>query len=340
MSRRDGAVTALTRPPRLRTGDAVALVSPSATAPVPRRLDRALRALRAGGLDPRPGALALAATAAPPAARADELNTALRDPSCRGVVAMLGGLTTNTLLDLVDWDALRADPKVLVGYSDLTALLNAAVARAGLVTFHGPTVLPELGEHPHPQPLTTASLRRAVGLDGPEPRPLGVLAAADATTDEYLEWDRDDVRPRRTRPAPAWRWSGTAPGRGPLLGGNLDTLTSLVGTPFLPDLAGAVLLLETASDRIEPVLRELAQLQQAGLLDDLRGVVVGRCHRCPAELDDLVHDAVRERIPPGLPVVSRVDAGHTDPMHTLPLGVEVVVDPLRRRLEVPGAAVR
>ncbi|WP_181804260.1 S66 peptidase family protein [Streptomyces shenzhenensis] len=325
-------------PPRLREGDVVAVATPSAPVVTPRRLDRGVAALRALGYEVRLGPLAArGAHDSTPAQRADELNSFFRDPGVRCVVASLGGLTSNAVLDALDYDALRADPKIITGYSDITTVLLAVLRRTGLVTFHGPTLLPELAEYPRVLPYTRDGFLRAVA----RPEPLGRLSPPDERTEELLYWDEADDRPRHTLPADGWRWLHPGSGTGPLVGGNLETIGLLAGTPYFPDFSGAVVVLETTATDVRHVERALTHLRMLGVFDTMAALLLGRSFRGPEGFEATLRRTVRVLTAPyGVPVVAGMDIGHSDPMLTLPLGVRARVDSATETVEVLDAAVR
>jgi muramoyltetrapeptide carboxypeptidase LdcA involved in peptidoglycan recycling len=329
------ALEGLLRPSRLRPDDVIGVATPSSPVGTPRRLRRGVEALHALGYQVRLGPVATSGGGSR-AERVAELNSFLRDPAVRCVVMSIGGFTSNALLDDLDYDALRADPKVIVGYSDITTILLAVLARAGVVTFHGPTLLPELAEYPHPLSYTTDAFTRAVG----RPQPLGRLAAAPGWTEELLMWDEADDRARSTRASGGWRWLQGGTGTGPLLGGNLETLGVLAGTPYLPDFDGAVVLLETTSVDLNQIDRTLTHLEMIGIFDRMRGLLVGRPFRAPAGFTEAFTDHIGQRFAGrDVPVVAMLDIGHTDPMLTLPLGVRARVDSGSGTVEVLDAAV-
>ncbi|MBE1489519.1 muramoyltetrapeptide carboxypeptidase LdcA involved in peptidoglycan recycling [Plantactinospora soyae] len=325
-------------PPGLRPGDAVGLISPSGPVRTPARLARAADALADLGLRPVIGEIgATGRTGAGPAERAGELNAFLGDADIRAVIATIGGHTSSELLPLLDYDALLADPKVIIGYSDITAILLGVYARTGLVTFHGPTALAELGEYPRPLSGTSAGLVAAVRCGDP----VGELRPAREWTEEFLAWDRDDHRPRVTRTSDGWAYRGSRVVTGRLIGGNLDTMAALLGTPYFPDLAGAVLFWETLTTDLGEIDRLLHQLVRSGVLDDVVGLLVGRTFRGNPGLEADVRRLVAERFAdPDIPVVTGMDIGHTDPMLTLPIGVRARIDPGAQQVEILDAAIR
>lgn len=222
--------------------------------------------------------------------RADELRRALTDDGVDAVVAARGGYGATRLLDRVDVGDVR--PRLLVGFSDLTAL-HALFARAGLRSLHGSMV--------------------------------AALGRGDA---EML--DRWIAAVEGAPPPPFEELETIAPGRadGPLVGGNLAVLHALVGTPYAPPLDGAVLFLEEVGEAPYRVDRMLTTLRQAGWFRRVRGVAIGQLTRCVAGPDgrEITH-VVRERLRDlGIPVIAGVPAGHEDPNADLPLGAPVSLD--------------
>ncbi|GAA2653520.1 LD-carboxypeptidase [Streptomyces aculeolatus] len=328
-------------PPRLAPGDTLVVCTPSGPgAPIAaERFARGVRWLERAGFDVRVGGQAHATGYAAGSARerAEELNTALRDPEVRGIVTAIGGYNANGVLPYLDFAALADRPRVLLGYSDVTALLLAAYACSNVVTFHGPTLMPELAEYPAPLPYTEASLLGTLC----RPDPPGGLTAPPDWTEELLRWDSEDVRPRRMREHPGWRWLSGGTGTGRLVGGNLDTLCALLGTPYAPCLRGAVLFWESCAESIAVIDRGLCQLDAAGGTAGLAGMVVGRSFRKGEEFERDLRALVAERYAGrGFPVLAGVDIGHTDPMLTLPIGVRARLDSGSSAFEVTDRAVR
>lgn len=322
-------------PRRLTPGDLVAVAAPAGAVRHPQRLARGVAALRRLGFDVVTGPTAGAGADREPSARASEFNAFLRDPRVRAVVAAIGGHHSNSILDLVDWAALGADPKPIVGYSDITALLLAGLTAGNVVTFHGPTVLPEFGEYPQPLDYTCAGFLRVTG----RPAPAGRVLPPPHWTEEFLAWGSDDVRPRRMVAADGWQWAGHGPATGRLVGGNLETVCALAGTRYWPDWSGAVVLLETLTTEPEPVERCLAHLAMLGVFDQMVGLVAGRSLRGGAGFEQCWRDLVRRWVPRDVPMVFGADVGHTDPMATLPIGVRVRLDPAAEAMEIVDAAV-
>jgi muramoyltetrapeptide carboxypeptidase len=270
--------------------------------------------------------------AGPDEARAEDLNEALADPDVRGIICARGGYGASRILWQIDYEAARQDPKVFVGYSDVTALHLAFARETGLVTFHGPMV-ESLGEKL--TRFTLDSFARAITSTDP----LDVLPVPD------------------NYPTPRLLGAGRA--TGPLAGGNLSLITALMGTPYEMDARGRVLVLEDAGEEPYRIDRMLAQLGLSGKLAQAAGVAVGELVGCEARPADAAegregsvgsegadgprHLGVEEVLTDhlaslGRPVLSGLPFGHGRDKWTLPLGVPATVDAYKARLIVEEPA--
>ena len=333
----------LTRPPRVRPGDTVAIVSPSfgAVGLWPHRVERATAYLEELGLEVRlmPNAARHESwVSAPPEDRAADLHGAFLDDDIAVVLVGIGGNHSNQLLPLLDFDLIREHPKVFQGYSDMTVLHWAIAQRAGLATFHGPALVPELGEFPRVLPHTDRYLRAAwLGEEAITFEP------APTWTDEFLDWETkaDLTRPRAERASKGWVSIRNGVASGLLLGGCLETICwHLKGSSAWVDPEGAILFLETSEEAPSPpaVDAYLTDLEQLGVFDAAAGLVFGRPYGYTEEDTRVLWDVVAARTEAaGLPVLANVELGHADPMVTLPLGVGAELDAGNRsfRLTAP-----
>ncbi|MFZ2995350.1 S66 peptidase family protein [Sphingobium sp.] len=252
--------TALVRPPRLRAGDTVGLIEPAGFVDDAFDLDLVMDTIRAMGLVPkaaphlgqRDGYLA-----GTDRDRAADVNAMYADKDVRAVFAVRGGWGCARILPFLDFRAIRANPKLLVGFSDITALHLAFAARAGFTTIHGPNAASGWGRF-------SWDAFRAVAFDAETP----TFAAPVGTEDRLVQ---RNGRTRTFHP-------GKASGR--LLGGNLTVLCALMGTPYLPDFTGAILFIEDTGEPPYRIDRMLTQLALAGVLGRLAGVVFGQCTDC------------------------------------------------------------
>jgi muramoyltetrapeptide carboxypeptidase len=299
------------RPRRLRPGDTVGLVDPASALWEPMNVEIVAESLAALGFKTKRGANLLARRgyfAGTDEQRAADLNAMFADPQVRAIHCVRGGWGCARVLPLLDWQTIARNPKILLGYSDITALLLALQAKTGLVTFHGPVGTSQWN------PFSVGFLKR-------------VLQEAEAVTFENLkEIDEDDLtvvenRVQTVRPGIA---------RGRLLGGNLTVLSSLVGSGYLPDWDGCILFLEDVEEAPYRIDRMLTQLRLAGILQQARAVIWGHCTGCkPGEgfgsltVTEVLHDHI---LPLGVPAWTGAMIGHIDRQFTLPVGLEVEAD--------------
>ena len=315
----------LVKPRALQPGDTVGLITPSTYVSDPDRLLLAARTVEYFGLRPKMGknvGRRAGYLGGSVGERLDDLHAMFRDPEVKAVFAIRGGYGSEQLLDRIDYDLIRRNPKVFLGYSDITALHIAIHQRTGLVTFHGPVVLSRFSDY------TQKWFRKAVF----EAAPLGAVANPP---------ESNPLRPSHTlrtvRPGKA---------SGPLAGGNLSLIATTMGTPYEIDTRGRILFIEDVDEQPYSIDRMLTQLRLAGKLDAAAGLVFGECNACrprdyqPAFESTFSFGEVLDNILGGLkiPVLSGLVFGHTDDQLTLPLGVTASLDAANQALVIEEAA--
>ncbi|EMD84581.1 Muramoyltetrapeptide carboxypeptidase [Pacificimonas flava] len=302
--------TATRRAPRLRPGDTVGLVQPAGFVADGFELDIVKETIRAMDLVPkasqhleeRHGYLA-----GTDRERAEDLNRMYADDTVRAVFAVRGGWGSARILPLLDWNVIAANPKLLIGYSDITALHMAFQRLAGFPTIHGPT-----GNASWPE--RSWALFRELAFEGATP----LIVNPDSHADRLVQ---TAYRTQLFR-------SGKA--TGPLLGGNLTVLSALVGTPYLPDFAGAILFLEDVGEAPYRIDRMLTQLSLAGILPQVAGVVFGTCSDCTADRafgGFTLNQVLQQHLQPlGVPAFGGARFGHIADQASLPEGVRAEID--------------
>jgi muramoyltetrapeptide carboxypeptidase len=285
----------------LRQGDAVALVSPCGPVLDHTLLDAGAVLLKSWGLEVVEGSHARAETghlAGSDDERAVDLNAAIADPGIRAAWVTRGGYGLTRILDRIDWQSLAADPKIIVGFSDVSALLLAAWRRLGLVSVHGPFV-GTLAVAPRSVRAQVRAMLFGSGSGDP-------LAGVPLT--------------------------GASRGavRAPLIGGNLTVLAALAGTADQVDAGGCVLLLEEVGEAPYRIDRLLTQLRRSGTLDGVAGVVVGapvRCDPPPMRPSGTFADVVADRLGDlGVPVATELPIGHMANQRAVLHGGQVTLD--------------
>jgi muramoyltetrapeptide carboxypeptidase len=255
--------------------------------------------------------------------RLDDLHDMFRDPEVKAIFAIRGGYGSERLLDRIDYGLLRANPKIFLGYSDITCLHLAIHKRAGLVTFHGPMMISTFTD------FTQKWFRRALF----SAEPLAVVTNPAETNQLRPVHTLRTVRPGRAR--------------GRLVGGNLSLVTRTLGTPYEIDTRGRILFIEDVDEQPYSIDGMLTQLRLAGKLDAAAGIVFGECSGCrPRDFQPSfestfsvgeVVDQILGKL--AIPVLSGLTIGHTDDQLTLPLGPLASLDADKGELSIEEPAV-
>ena len=285
----------LIKPPSLRPGDRVGVLSPASPCPA-QELEAGCVILKklglevvshAGGESFQPDYLA-----GSDEYRASRFNEFVQDPEIKGILCARGGYGSLRILPDIAYEQLRATPKSLVGFSDITALLLACHVKTGLVCYHGPTV----------STLATSDQETIESF---------WRALSSNATVELLFAEAVCLRLGRCE--------------GPVLGGNLTTLIHLLGTSFLPSLSEAILFLEDRGERLYRVDRMLTQLIHTGLAQEISGLILGDFSENGPR--DELNDLVQERFASAsFPILSGAPVGHGRRNLTLPLGLPATLD--------------
>jgi muramoyltetrapeptide carboxypeptidase len=307
------------KPSILRPGDLIGVIAPAGPVTDLPRIERGVRYLEALGYRVLPGEHLTDVDgylAGSDANRLEDLHAMFRNTHVRAIICLRGGYGTPRLLSRIDYRLIRRHPKILAGFSDITALQLALWKKCRLVTFHGPMVASDMAETMDPVAeesfwgLLTSRKKRAL-----------------------FEQDAFDLHILH---------SGTA--RGPLLGGNLSLIVSILATPYSPDFSGAVLALEEIGEEPYRIDRMLNQLSLSRILPSVSGILAGQFTACvpedtsrpSASVSDLLAE-ISGRI--GKPFLAGVPFGHVPRKITLPLGVTVSMNGARASVKLLESAV-
>ncbi len=255
--------------------------------------------------------------------RAEELMAAFADPEIDAIFPGTGGYGTTRMLRLLDFDVIAENPKVLIGFSDITALHIAIHQETGLISFHTPNPMYGLGTDSGMFPEAEATFWRAL-----EGAPSGESEASETRVGVGYLIDNLDTHPLR---AVATNESGSARGR--LIGGNLSLIAALMGTPWEIDTRGKILFMEDVRESPYRIDRFFAQLRDAGKFDDCAGIIIGQFSRCDPDEDEapdavFTMDQLLEQYFADLdkPVIANFPLGHVRENFTLPVGAMAEID--------------
>jgi muramoyltetrapeptide carboxypeptidase len=299
-------------PRRLSKGDAIGIVSPSSpvTGELAQQLKKGVEFLERLGFNGIAGRHVNSTSwgyAASPWEKAEDINRMFADDSIKAIICSQGGATANACLPYLNWKGIRDNPKIFMGISDITLLLNAIHHKTGLITFHGNDLMWGFGRNP-------------TMYDEKE----FITRLMDAKIGE--------IPPNRER-----RTIRNGVAEGKLLGGNLHCLMKLAGTPYFPDFTTAILFVEAIGITPEECDHLFQQLKQIGVFNQIRGALVGyidglqNSEKALVQMEDVLLRVTAEY---DFPVLKTDDFGHNCPNTVLPVGCEVRIDADRRTIEI------
>ncbi len=312
-------------PKRLHPGDVVGLIAPASAPPDPKDIDRAVATLEEMGFKPKLGLHARKRrgfVAGNDRERASDVMRMFADRKVKGIVCLRGGYGTARLLPLLDYQIIRNNPKVFAGFSDITSLLCAFLAKSNLLTFHGPMAASQFAKTDYP----AFSRDRFVEM-------ITKPVAGGGICKGYAKKTVEILRPGKAS--------------GELIGGNLSVLCTLIRTPFEPSFRGRILFFEDVDEKPYRIDRMLTHLLNAGVLQQVAGIAVGVSPGCDdpkakntREYRQTLEDVLKERLLPlKIPVVIGLPFGH-GPFHaTLPVGGRATLDAVNGDLLLTSPAV-
>ena len=311
-------------PPRLKKGDLIGIVSPAGPTFKKSDLSKVESSIAAMGLKVKFGKHVLSKhgyLAGTDEERVADIHDMFENNSVKALMAMRGGWGSNRILDKIDFDLIRNNPKILIGFSDITSLLIAIYAKTGLITFNGPVATSKWGRF-------TSNWFKKILIEAESVKMQNPRTKLDGTPTDFHKITTIN--------------SGTAEGR--LIGGNLTAITSMLGSEFLPDWEGSILFLEEVNEKIYKIDRMLTQLKLAGVLDKVSGIIIGKCVQCePSKITQSLslEEVFNDRFKPlGVPVYSGAMIGHIERIFTLPIGVKARMDAAVGTIELLEPAVR
>ncbi|MBN1155444.1 LD-carboxypeptidase [candidate division KSB1 bacterium] len=303
------------KPCELKAGDKIGIISPASKPSDMELVVKGMDYLRSRNFEPLSGKYVFEQRgylAGKDEDRITDLNDMFRSKDIKAIICSRGGYGAPRILDQLDFRSIKRNPKIFIGYSDITTLGLGIFARTGLVTFSGPMVAVEMGKGIHP--FTEMSLwnqvlspKDTIILYNPDDRPIDIL--------------KEGV------------------GEGRLIVGCLSVMMGLFGTRYMPDLKGAILVIEDIDEDPYRIDRYFAQMKLSGVFNAINGLVLGQfidCHpkdesKPSLSLEDVVWDYVKDL---SIPIMAKFAYGHGEVKHTLPIGVQARVNTYERRLEL------
>lgn len=314
---------------RLKRGDKIGIFSPSSPASVTavKRYKRAKAFLEKKGFEIVEGRLTGQSDiyrSGSPKERAEELNVLLRNPDISMVMSMIGGTNANSMLPYIDYEAFKENPKLVVGYSDATAVLLALYAKTGVTTYYGPALVPSFGEF---EPLVNHTYEFFENYFCREQVIPYEIPISPVWSDEPVNWLEKEKE--KTLYPNEWTSVNDGVAEGRLMGGNNNAMYGFIGTEYFPEIQkGDILLIEDCMKNAAIVEKNFAMLKLHGLFDKVAAILLGK-HELYDDLGtgkqpiDILLEQLDGR---DIPILHGFDTCHTHPMHPLAIGRRVRVD--------------
>lgn len=324
---------------KLKKGDSIGIFSPSTpiTAFTPKRFKRGITYLENKGFKIVEGNLTGKSDfyrSGSIKERAEELNSLIRDSDVACIMSTIGGMNSNSILPYIDYEAFKRNPKPIIGYSDVTAILLAVYAKTGISTYYGPALVASFGEF---EPFVDMTYKYFEDILVNEINLPYEIKNPEIWTDEYIDWENQDREKQGVHNELITVYDGKVEGR--LIGGNLNTMTGIWNTEYMPEIKeGDILFIEDSLKDCGDIERSFSLLKLSGVFEKVSGIILGK--------HELFNDCKTGRKPyeillevlgdKKIPFLAEFDCCHTHPMITLPIGCRVELDATNKRVSIVG----
>jgi len=322
---------------RLKIGDSIGIFSPSSpiTYTCPKRFLRGKEYLESKGFKIVEGTLTGKYDfyrSGSIRERAEELNALIRNPEVKCIMSTIGGMNSNSILPYIDYEELKRNPKIIIGYSDVTAILLGIYAKTGINTYYGPAMVASFGELP---PFVDDTFEYFKELLIDEMQFPYKLKTPSHWTEESMDWETQDRAKIQNKNHLITVYGGSVRGR--LIGGNLDTMQGFWGSEYMPEIKdGDILFIEDALKDPATIERSFSMLKLNGVFDKISGIILGK-HQCFNDCKtgrkpyEILLEVLGDKI---LPFISEFDCSHTHPMMTLPIGCMIELDATNKKVTI------
>jgi len=322
---------------KLKRGDTIGFFSPSTpiTALCPNRFNRSKEFLENKGFKLKAGILTDKKDFYRSGSikdRAEELNQLIRDPEVRCIISTIGGMNSNSIVPYIDYESFKKDPKIIIGYSDMTAILFAIYAKTGITTFYGPALVASFGEI---EPFNELNFKYFEDILVKKINIPYNYEMPKIWTEEYIDWESQN----RTKKSNKNEWITINEGKikGRLIIGNLNTMAGIWGSEYMPEIKkGDILFMEDSLKDAETIERSFAMLKANNIFDKIGGLILGK--------HELFEDRGSKRKPYEIleevigkynfPFLAEVDCSHTHPMFTMPIGAIIELDATKKSINL------
>lgn len=322
---------------KLKIGDSIGIFSPSSpiTYACPKRFQRAKKYLQNKGFKIVEGNLTGKHDfyrSGSIKERAEELNNLIRNPEVKCIMSTIGGMNSNSILPYIDYDEFKRNPKIIIGYSDVTAILLAIYAKTGINTYYGPALVASFGEL---SPFVDSTYKYFKDITIDKTRIPYTFETPKYWTDECINWETQDRSKEKRENGWITVYGGTVIGR--VIGGNLNTIQGIWGSKYMPEIKnGDILFIEDSLKDSATIERSFSFLKVNGVFDRISGIILGKHElfddqkTCRKPYEILLEVLGNKK----LPFIADFDCCHTHPMMTLPIGCEIELDATNRKVSI------
>lgn len=322
---------------KLKKGDSIGIFSPSTpiTAYTPKRFERGVKYLEDKGFKIIKGSLTGKSDfyrSGSIKERSKELNELIRNPEVQCIMSTIGGMNSNSLLPYIDYDAFKKNPKSIIGYSDVTAILLGIYAKTGVSTYYGPALVASFGEF---EPYVDLTYKYFEDILIDEVSYPYKIKNPEFWTDEFIDWEKQDREKNRVKNNLITVYEGKVQGR--LIGGNLNTMMGIWNTEYMPEIKeGDILFIEDSLKDCADIERSFSLLKLSGVFDKVSGIILGKhelfkdCNTGRKPYEILIEVLGDKKIP----FLAEFDCCHTHPMITIPIGCKVELDATNKSVSI------
>ena len=336
-------------PERLRMGDTVGIVSPSSGLAelFPHRTEQGVRMLEKMGFH-----VVFASHAcnrdgwvsSTPENRAQDFHEMFKLNEVRLIISAIGGNHANQILKYLDFELIKKNPKIFIGYSDITVLQYALASQANLRTYYGPCLVSEFGEYPFMLPYTESWFQKVLM----HAHPAGMVKPPIEWTDEFLDWfNKEDInRPREMQKHYGYEWWRAGSASGPIWGGAIPSINHLAGTKYWVNSADSIFFIDIPEGAPGESMAQsdidsyLADLDNLGVFANIAGLIIGRPYKYGEKETSILKTIIEQYTKKyTYPILYNAAIGHTAPIMTVPLGVHVFLDSSANTFEIKESGV-
>lgn len=339
----------LTIPKKIKKGDTIGVVSPSAgLGPIfPHRIEQAEKNLAKIGFKVKYAKNSLKNNgyiSASAKERADDIHEMFLNKEVKAIVTTIGGNHSNQVLKHLDFEIIKNNPKIFMGYSDITVLHFAFASKANLRTYYGPCIISEFGEYPEILPYTLEYFEKVLT----KTEPIGIIPQSKLWTGEFLNWSekKDQTRARKMNSTKGYEWWKEGLSRGSVFGGCIPSMNHLAGTEYWPDFKNKVMFIDIPESNpgekfsLGDIDSFLADLDNLGIFKSIQGLIIGRPYFYEEEdnkkLKNIIEYYTKDY---NYPILFNANIGHVSPIITVPFGSEVHLDSQKNIFEIKEAGV-